>query len=96
MAPLDFFSRSHGLYNRANESRHTWFCQLIESCACVPVLTHRIPHAPFKLYMVSVRMGNRGNLKESKRDLRCHFLNAYKKFWKKERGGPKTCDPTSS
>ena len=52
--PFDFLGRFDGFYNCTNQSLDTWFCQLIDSCAGVPVFSHRIAHAPFKLHVTAV------------------------------------------
>ena len=62
-APFDFLGSFNGFYDRTNQSRDTWFCQLIDSCARVPVFTHGIAHAPFKLYVITIWMGHLRNLK---------------------------------
>lgn len=67
-APLDFFGRFDGFYNRTNQGLDTWFCQLIDGCACVPVFSHRVAHAPFKLHVTAVWVWHGRNLQKKTRD----------------------------
>ena len=60
--PFDFLCRFDWFYNCANQSLDTWFCQLIDSCARVPVFSHRIAHAPFKLHVAAIWVWDSRNL----------------------------------
>ena len=62
LAPLDFLSSFDGFYDCTNQGGDTWFGQLIDSCSRVPVFSHRIPNAPFKLHVTAVWMRHRRNL----------------------------------
>ena len=64
---FDFFWGFNGIYNRSNHGGHTRFGELLDGSARIPVFSHGIAYAPFKLHVMGVWIWNLCNLRKKKK-----------------------------